>query len=55
MLNDCTKKKILKSQYILKNFILFHIQLICLPPNFQYKSGPWQELELPYAHIAYLT
>ena len=32
------QKKILKSQYIVKFFILFYILLICLPPNFQYKK-----------------
>ena len=34
VINDCTTKKILKSQYIFKHFIL----LICLPPNFQNKK-----------------
>ena len=38
IVNDCKTKKILKFQYIFKNFILFYIQSISLPPNFQYKK-----------------
>ena len=29
IVNDYTTKKILKSQYKFKNFVLFYIQLIC--------------------------
>ena len=37
IVNDHKTKKILKSQYIFKNLILYYILLISLPPNFQYK------------------
>ena len=45
LVNDCTTNKILKSQYIFKNFILFIFNWSVYPLISSTKSGPRPELE----------
>ena len=46
IVNDCTTKKILKSQYIFKNFIYFIFNWSVYPLISSTKSGPQPELEV---------